>query len=309
MQMICVCGDKLCRFDAPSFFGSRVSFPSTHLSFGLPRSHKSRVVSMGTKRSPKRLKYTSASRFTKEGGLVYIEANPSASDSWKLEPVIHLLKQGAVGVIPTDTLYAIACDLRSNSAIERLRRIKNIEASKPLSILCHSFRDIDKYTAGFPRGDGQGHANLFKAVKHYLPGPYTFILIASKELPKQCIRFGTSAAKYASRKNVGVRMPDDAICQAILKEMDAPLISTSIKFLKEDEWMIDPVMIADTYGPEGLDFVVDGGLRVAEPSTVVDMTKMPPKVLRQGKGPVLPWMVLEDDHKTDVEKDLIPAGI
>ncbi|KAK7311354.1 hypothetical protein RJT34_09438 [Clitoria ternatea] len=297
-EMVCVCGDTLWRFHAPSI---HVSFPGS--------SRRRVVVSMGIKRSPKRLKYNSASRFTKEDGLLYIEADPFGSDSWKLEPVVNLLKQGAVGVIPTDTLYAIACDLRSHSAIERLRRIKNIEASKPLSILCHSFRDIDKYTAGFPRGDGQGHANLFKAVKHYLPGPYTFILIASKELPKQCIRFGTSAAKYASRKNVGVRMPDDTICQAILKEMDAPLICTSIKCMKEDEWMVDPVMIADTYGPEGLDFVVDGGVRVAEPSTVVDMTKLPPKVLRQGKGPILPWMVLEEDQKTVVEKDLIPAGI
>lgn len=309
MQTVCVSGhnSNLCRYDAVSFFGSRVSFPSTRVSFCAPR--RSRVVSMVVKRSPKRLKYTSGSRFTKEDGLVYIEADPSASDAWKLEPIVNLLKQGAVGVIPTDTMYAIVCDLRSQSAIERLRRIKNIEASKPLSILCHSFRDIDKYTAGFPRGDGQGHANLFKAVKHYLPGPYTFILIASKELPKQCIRFGTTAAKYASRKNVGVRMPDDAICQAILKEMDAPLICTSIKFQKEDGWMIDPVMIADSYGPEGLDFVVDGGVRVAEPSTVVDMTKMPPKVLRQGKGPILPWMELEDDEKIDDDKDLIPAGI
>ncbi|PNX92092.1 yrdC domain-containing protein mitochondrial-like, partial [Trifolium pratense] len=229
--------------------------------------------------------------------------------------------------------YAIACDLTNNSAIERLRRIKNIDSSKPLSILCHSFRDIDKYTAGFPSGDGQGHANLFKAVKHCLPGPYTFILMASKEFPKQCIRFGTTTAKYAARKNVGVRMPDDAICQAILKEMSTPLICTRlsqamrlfstpphsvprqpdlqqcfIKFLKEDEWLIDPVMIADTYGPEGLDFVVDGGVRVAQSSTVVDMTKLPPKVLRQGKGPISDWMVLEDDQKTD-EQDLIPAAI
>ncbi|WVZ04707.1 hypothetical protein V8G54_018053 [Vigna mungo] len=247
MQTLCVCEDKLWRFDADSFFGSRLSFPTTHLSFSPPR--RSSVVSMVVKRSPKRLKYNTGSRFTKEDGLVYTEADPSASDSWKLEPIVNLLKQGAVGVIPTDTLYAIVCDLRSHSAIERLRRIKNIEASKvrskaclgqlymifqlvsyfshlPLSILCHSFRDIDKYTAGFPRGDGQGHANLFKAVKHHLPGPYTFILIASKELPKQCIRFGTSSAKYASRKNVGVRMPDDVICQTILKEMDAPLICT-----------------------------------------------------------------------------------
>ncbi|PON61304.1 Carbamoyltransferase [Parasponia andersonii] len=155
---------------------------------------------------------------------------------------------------------------------------------------------------GFPRGDSQGHTNIFRAVKHCLPGPYTFILTASKELPKQCIRYGTTTAKYASRKNVGIRMPDDAICQAILERMEAPLISTSVKNLKENEWMLDPVVIADTYGPEGLDFVVDGGLRVADPSTVVDLTMIPPKIIRQGKGPKLSWMVAEDDGELDEEK-------
>lgn len=181
---------------------------------------------------------------------------------------------------------------------------------QPLSILCHSFRDIDTYTTGFPRGDGQGHANIFRAVKHCLPGPYTFILTASKELPKQCIRNRTAAAKYAVRKNVGVRMPDDAICQAILDKTDAPLISTSVKCPKENEWLIDPVVIADMYGPEGLDFVVDGGVRVADPSTVVDMTVMPPKIIRQGKGPKLHWMVAEDDNESDAvhEANLIVAS-
>ncbi|KAG6659725.1 uncharacterized protein YciO isoform X1 [Carya illinoinensis] len=282
-----------------SFLSPRVPpFPSRGVSFVLPKPQRlHRVLAMAVKRSPKRLKY-SAPRFTKENGLLYVEADPSGADSWKLEPVVNLLKQGAVGVIPTDTVYAIVCDLKSNSAIERLRRIKNIDALKPLSILCHSFRDIDTYTTGFPRGDSQGHASIFRAVKHCLPGPYTFILTASKELPKQCIRYGTAAAKFASRKNVGVRMPDDAICQAILERMDAPLISTSVKCPKENEWLIDPVVIADIYGQEGLDFVVDGGVRVADPSTVVDMLVIPPKIVRQGKGPKLHWMGAEDDDES-----------
>ncbi|EXC33362.1 hypothetical protein L484_010771 [Morus notabilis] len=215
------------------------------------KSPSLQVLAFAVKRSPKRLKYASP-RFTKEDELVYVEVDPSGADSWKLEPVVNLLKEGAVGVIPTDTVYALVCDLRNHSAIERLRRKRFI---MPLSILCHSFRDIDIYTTGFPRGDGQGHANIFRAVKHCLPGPYTFILSASKELPKQCI---------------------------------------SVKGPKENEWMIDPVVIADTYGPEGLDFVIDGGLRVADPSTVVDMTVIPLKIVRQGKGPKLPWMVVED---------------
>ncbi|XP_059452556.1 uncharacterized protein LOC132183173 [Corylus avellana] len=277
-----------------SLWSPRVPPIPGRVSLDFPKTQRVlRVLSMAVKRSPKRLKY-SAPRFTKEGGLLYVEADSSGADSWKLDPVVDLLKQGAVGVIPTDTVYAIVCDLKSHSAIERLRRIKNIEASKPLSILCHTFRDIDTYTTGFPHGDGQGHTNIFRAVKHCLPGPYTFILTASKELPKQCIRYGTAASKYAARKNVGVRMPDDAICQAILEKMGAPLISTSVKCPKENEWMIDPIVIADMYGPEGLDFVVDGGVRVADPSTIVDMTVIPPKMIRQGKGPKLHWMVTED---------------
>ncbi|XP_062105440.1 uncharacterized protein LOC133817072 [Humulus lupulus] len=270
----------------------------TQLSFSTKKLPRLQVLAFSVKRSPKRLKYATP-RFTKEDELLYVEVDPSGADSWKLEPVVDLLKGGAVGVIPTDTVYAFVCDLRNPSAIERLRRIKNIEPLKPLSILCHSFRDVDTYTTGFPRGDGQGHASIFRAVKHCLPGPYTFILTASKGLPKQCIRFGTTTAKYASRKNVGVRIPDDAICQAILEKMEAPLISTSVKSLKENEWMLDPVAIADTYRPEGLDFVIDAGLRVADPSTVVDMTVIPPKLIRQGKGPKLSWMATEDYDESD----------
>ncbi|KAL9827308.1 putative YrdC-like domain, DHBP synthase RibB-like alpha/beta domain superfamily [Arabidopsis thaliana] len=323
------------------------------------------IVALAAKRSPKRLKY-STPRFTKEGELVYIEVDPCGVDSWKLQPVIDLLKQGAVGVIPTDTVYAIACDCKNHSAVERLRRIKKIESSKvskqgtlvlyfcfaqfessiglsliipsqlmqPLSILCRSLRDIDTFTMGFPRGDGHGHANVFRAVKQCLPGPYTFILTASKELPKQCVGYGTTSVKYASRKNVGVRISDDALCQAILQQMDAPLICTSVKGPKENEWMIDPTAIGDIYGPEvfialtlsqrlknifgcsilcfgfllqGLDFVVDGGIRVAEPSTIVDMTGPYPKVIREGKGPILPWMVVEDDESS-LRQDLMASG-
>ncbi|KAK3183808.1 hypothetical protein Dsin_031094 [Dipteronia sinensis] len=297
-------GDTTFLLRSPATTRRVASLPS-RVSFETPKHTRLGVLAMAVKRSPKRLKY-SAPNFTKEDGLVYVEVDPSGADSWKLEPVVQLLKEGAVGVIPTDTVYALVCHLKSHSAIERLRRIKNIEPSKPLSILCHSLRDIDIYTTGFPRGDGQGHANIFRAVKHCLPGPYTFILTASKELPKQCVRYGTATAKYASRKNVGVRIPDDAICQAILEKMDAPLISTSVKWPKENEWMIDPVVIADIYGPEGLDFVVDVGLRVADPSTVVDMTGTYPKIIRKGKGPKLHWM--EDESDPSALEDLIPSA-
>ncbi|KAF3617901.1 putative ribonucleoside-diphosphate reductase small chain-like [Capsicum annuum] len=252
-----------------SFRRSISSFPPRLLfrSAFPPQVHRPFQTLAVVKRSPKRLKYSSP-RFTKKDGLLYVQVDQLGSDSWKLDPVAELLKEGAVGVIPTDT---------------------------PLSIICRSFHDIDTYTTGFPRGNSQGLTDIFRAVKHCLPGPYTFILAASKQLPKQCTRYGTATSKYASRKNVGVRIPDDSVCQAILEKLDRPLISTSVKSPKENEWILDPVIIADVYGPEGLDFVVDAGVRVAYPSTVVDMTESAPRIIRQGKGPKQPWMIAEDD--------------
>ncbi|KAL3676143.1 hypothetical protein R1sor_026091 [Riccia sorocarpa] len=249
------------------------------------------------KRSPKRLKYASGVN-RKGSNVVYVEVGPSGSDDWKLESVVELIKGGAVGVIPTDTVYAIVCDLKNRAAIERLYRIKNMDAKKPLSILCRSFQDIDTYTLGFPRGNSHGQTNVFRAARQCFPGPYTFILPASKEMPKQCTNFGGSAAaSYAPRKSVGVRMPDDEICKAILAKLDEPLVCTSVRRPSDDVWMLDPVIIADTYGgsdvKEGLDFVVDGGVRVADPSTVVDMTTSIPTLLRRGKGLVEDWMLME----------------
>jgi len=157
---------------------------------------------------------------------------------------------------------------------------------------------------GFPRGNSQGQTNIFRAARQCLPGPYTFILQASKNMPKQCTTFGGSAAmSCAPRKSVGVRMPDDVICKAILEKLDEPLLCTSVKQRAEDEWMLDPVIIADTYGAsdgrEGVDFVVDGGERLAYPSTVVDMTGQKPTLLRRGKGLVEDWMLMEAHDSTE----------
>nr|XP_043632660.1 uncharacterized protein YciO [Erigeron canadensis] len=254
---------------------------------------KAQVVVAVIKKSPKRLKYSSP-RLPKEDGLLYIEVDPEGSDTWKLDAAVELLSNGAVGVIPTDTVYAMVCDMTNHDAIERLRRLKEVETGKPFSILCRSLHDIDTYTTGFPRGNSDGFSDYFRAVKHCVPGPYTFILTASKALPKQCVKYGPTISKYASRKTLGVRIPDDAVCQAVLEKMGAPLISTSVRSPVENQWILDPVLIADAYGPEGLNFVIDAGVRVSNPSTVVDMIQIPPKIIRQGKGPKQQWMVEED---------------
>ncbi|CAM6092215.1 unnamed protein product [Calypogeia fissa] len=259
------------------------------------------------KRSPKRLKYAMGGNSRKGTSVVYVQVDPAGSDLWKLDAIVDLIKDGAVGVIPTDTVYAIVCDLKNRNSVDRLYRIKDMDPKKPLSILCRSFQDIDTYTSGFPRGDSHGQTNVFRAAKQCFPGPYTFILPASKEMPKQCTTFGGSAAlSCAPRKSVGVRMPNDEICKAILEKLDEPLLCTSVKRPADDEWMLDPVIISDTYGAsdgrEGLDFVVDGGIRVADPSTVVDMTGAKPVLLRPGKGIVEDWMLMEAHDSSELQE-------
>ncbi|TVU04941.1 hypothetical protein EJB05_48085 [Eragrostis curvula] len=249
-----------CRAVSPS--PSSLSLPSRQprLPPGPLRLRASSTIVALHKRNPKRLKYAAERRFTQslclfaartrakrgDAGMLRVQVEPSGEDFWKLDPVIDLIHRGGVGMIPTDTVYSIVCDLSNNDSIERLRRFSELElktvclilmqaerhrrfkgkiSRAPLSILCCSLSDIDTYTTGFPRGTNQGQANIFRAVKRAIPGPYTFILPATKQFPKQCIKHGRST-RYAKRKQVGVRIPDDPICQAILQNLDAPLICT-----------------------------------------------------------------------------------
>lgn len=268
----------------------------THTARGAP------VVTASAKRNPRRLKYADSQQ---SSDVDVISVDPNGSDaSWKLKGIADLIKDGAVGVIPTDTVYAIVCDVKNRDAIDRLYRIKNLDPKKPLSILCRNFQDIDTYTLGFPRGNSHGQTNIFRAARQCLPGPYTFILKASKAMPKQCTTFGGSAVAHcAPRKSVGVRMPLDPICQALLELLDEPLLCSSATKSSDDRWLLDPSVVGLTYrsedGSEGVDFIVDGGARMPEPSTVVDMTGDRPVLLRSGKGPVDDWMLMEPHDSAD----------
>ncbi|KAG0501169.1 hypothetical protein HPP92_001241 [Vanilla planifolia] len=239
---------KPCCF-ADSFLSFRRSV--VNLCHAVPRLSPSRrhrrFSSFAAKRNPKRLKYSSERLFKKEDGMLYLEMDPGGTDTWKLEPVVQLIKDGAVGIIPTDTV------------------IKGVGVSKA-SIIADSHLNVDKDTLlcspqylvplftrhrqVYYRVSWVMHVarQISLELSHCLPGPYTFILPASKELPKQCVRNGL-ITKYASRKNVGVRM-QTMPSAAILSHLDSPLISTSVKFPAENQWMINPVMIADIYRPE-----------------------------------------------------------
>ncbi|GMH32545.1 hypothetical protein BSKO_00379 [Bryopsis sp. KO-2023] len=245
-----------------------------------------RSVSVGAKgtRAAKRYKYSS--RATLEAHQpVFVSVKPDGSDSWRLDPIAELLRNGGVGIIPTDTLPAVVCDSGNKDAVEKLYEIKEMNPKKPLSILVGGFSHIGTYTLGFPASNEPGVRDTFTVAKQVLPGPYTFILPASKQLPKQCVDYESGKSKQ--RRSVGVRWANDPICQAILEMLERPLLCSSMHIEGQDGEAFelpDAMSLMEYYSLSGIDFMVDAGKRVAVESTIVDMTGRAPVVIREGPG-------------------------
>jgi|TARA_Y100001954_G_scaffold164416_3_gene174471 tRNA threonylcarbamoyl adenosine modification protein (Sua5/YciO/YrdC/YwlC family) len=223
-------------------------------------------------------------------------------EAWKLDQAAEAIRAGEVGIIPTDTKYAFVADLTNQNAVQKLYDIKNAGLNKPLSILCRGFQDIDAYTTGFPSNPKPGMPLPFKLAKQCLPGPYTLILPASKELPKVCLMDKSTkdkARQCKSRKTVGVRIPDCDVTRALLDLLDAPLMCSTVPECDED-----PAVIYDTYLPRGLGFLIDIGQRHANAaSTVVDLSDGDARVLRAGAGEPDLWASMDEDDSVDNDPD------
>jgi tRNA threonylcarbamoyl adenosine modification protein (Sua5/YciO/YrdC/YwlC family) len=184
-----------------------------------------------------------------------------------IEKVVEILKKGGVIAYPTDTVYGIGCDFTNKEAVERIYRIKNLSRHKPLSFICQDLKDISQYA--------QVSNAAYKIMKRLLPGPYTFILRGTKQVPRMLI---------THQRTVGIRVPQNEICLALVRELGSPIISTSAS-VNQDEVLSDPVEIDKKFGAL-LDLVIDGGILASDPSTIIDLTEDTPRVLREGKGPV-----------------------
>lgn len=200
--------------------------------------------------------------------IIY-ELHPTTPQSYRVNQIREMLQNGAVILYPTDTVYAIGCDLNSKSAVERVRKIKQMSNDKPLTFLCSSLSNIAAYA--------QVSDPAYRLIKHLIPGPYTFLLPATKLVPRLVMS--------PKRKTTGIRVPDHAICQALLRSLGNPIISTSA-----------PSVVSSHDGPltathlfDQLDKIVDvivddqssPGYRV---STIVDLTQDEPLVVRKGLG-------------------------
>jgi len=205
------------------------------------------------------------------GKALFFKLYESNPEQKKIDQIINLLNNNGVIIYPTDTVYALGCNINSRKAIERIARIKGITPGKErFSLMFDSLSHITEYARNI-------HTPIFKIIKKAVPGPYTFIFHSSNKLPKLL---------NSSKKTVGVRIPDHNIPRVLVEQLGNPIITTSIR--DEDEiieYSTDPELIYEKFHNQ-VDLVIDGGFGNNIPSTIVDFTSEEPEILREGLGDI-----------------------
>ena len=177
------------------------------------------------------------------------------------------LAKGAVIIYPTDTVYGLGCDIFQPKAVERICRIKQVDPKKAqLSFICYDLSDLSKYTKSIS-------TPIYRLLKNYLPGPYTFILPASKQVPK---------ILKNKKDTIGLRIPDNLIARSIVRELGRPLLSASLPGNIAEE-ITDPELMFEKFG-KLVEYVADGGIGGIVPSTIIDCTGPEPELIREGLG-------------------------
>jgi tRNA threonylcarbamoyl adenosine modification protein (Sua5/YciO/YrdC/YwlC family) len=197
-----------------------------------------------------------------------ISLDRTVPEIWTIGPAARALAQGELVVIPTDTIYALACDPWNPKAVANLYAAKGMDKTKRCAIVCRNLKDVGAVSRAV--GD-----RAYRFLKQHLPGPYTVLLDASWDLPRKAT---------GKRKTIGVRIPDHPVCEALAEDFDGPILVTSMPHWITGE-ELDPMEIAmQLYRRPAV--VLDQGPQIAEPSTVVDFTVDPPELIRLGKGEI-----------------------
>ncbi|HQX96247.1 MAG: threonylcarbamoyl-AMP synthase [Chitinophagaceae bacterium] len=196
-----------------------------------------------------------------------LHVHPEDPQPRLIKQIVESLQKGGIIIYPTDTVYGLGCDILQQKAVERICRIKQVEPKKAqLSFVCSDLSHLSDYTKPIPN-------SVYRTLKEYLPGPYTFILQASKLVPK---------ILQSKKDTIGLRIPNNNIAMAIVKELGRPILSASLPGEMVEDYT-DPEVMYENFRNE-VDFVVDGGIGGIKPSTVVDFTGDNPVLIREGLG-------------------------
>lgn len=196
-----------------------------------------------------------------------LEINAEHPEPRKVRRAVDALNAGEVIGYPTDTVYGLGCDIGNKKAADRLYQIKGMDRAHPLAFICPDLSEIARYAVV----DNQ----IYRVLRRFLPGPYCFILEATKEVPRLL---------QTKRKTIGIRVPKHEVITAVVRELGRPVISTTAQRSGDDRPHIDANEIDDDF--KGLGLVIDSGAGGLVPTTVVDLTVSPPAIIREGAGPV-----------------------
>ena len=197
----------------------------------------------------------------------YFSIHPDNPQSRLISQVVDIVRQGGVIAYPTDSVYALGCHIGDKQALDRIRAIRKLEKRHNFTLICRDLSEL----ASFARVDNVA----FRILKATIPGPYTFILKASSEVPRRLM--------HSKRKTIGIRIPSSPIVMSILDELKEPMMSVTLMLPNKQLPLTDPHEINQLIGSQ-VDAIVDGGYCGMEPTTVVDMTDDLPVILRQGAG-------------------------
>ena len=203
----------------------------------------------------------------------YLRIHPHNPQQRLIMQAADTLSQGGVVVYPTDSCYAVGCRVGEKAALDRIRKLRNVDESHPFSLLCRNLAELGTYA--------QVSNSAFRLIKRLTPGPYAFILAATQEMPRRML--------HPKRKTIGLRVPDNEILQHLLSALGAPLMSASLELPEDTLLWNEPEMIQETWG-DAVDMIIDGGNCGRELTTVIEWVDAAPVVIRQGKGSVVGWM-------------------
>jgi tRNA threonylcarbamoyl adenosine modification protein (Sua5/YciO/YrdC/YwlC family) len=202
----------------------------------------------------------------------FFQIHPDNPQARLIRQAVDIIRHGGVIVYPTDSAYALGCHIGDKAALDRIRRIRKLDDRHNFTLVCRDLSEIATYA--------KVNNAVYRLLRQTTPGPYTFILPATSEVPRRLM--------HPKRKTVGLRVPDNAIAAALLADLGEPLMSVTLIMPGDDLPLIDPYDIRETLEHD-VDLVIDGGYCGMEPTTVIDLADDTPVVVREGKGELTPF--------------------
>ena len=206
----------------------------------------------------------------------FFSIHPDNPQARLIRQAVLVIQQGGILVYPTDSGYALGCQLNNKEALERIRKLRNLDKNHNMTLVCRDLSELSTYAKV---------SNLtFRLLKSFTPGAYTFILNATNEVPKRML--------HPKRRTLGLRIPDNAICLSLLECLEEPIMSTTLILPGAEAPLSEPAAIYDILGHQ-VDLIIDGGFCGDKPTTVIDLTSDNPIVVREGKGDPKPFLIEE----------------